>query len=268
MSVWPVFLRRELRESRRDSQFWMGYGIMGVLSIVFPVLVVALGPVMMSDAARGDPDLAALLQMVRGTGEFASFSPVEGMTRYLLRTISVFYLLMCVTTSSMGAAFSIVGEKQQRTLEPVLATPISDRELMISKLVAVTLPSILITWAAGVTGAALCNVLGYRSFGVLLLPDRFWAMALFVLSPLAGLCGTLLAMRVSARMSSAQAASQFTALVVMPGLLVTIGLAGKTLTLSFTAVLVFALVLLLGVVYLFGLNLRKFEREEILTRWK
>jgi hypothetical protein len=93
-------------------------------------------------------------------------------------------------------------------------------------------------------------------------------MALFVLAPLAGLCGALIAMRVSARMSSAQAASQFTALVVMPALLLIIGIAGKILILSFTSVLVFALLLLLGLVYLFGLNLRKFEREEILTRWK
>lgn len=268
MRVWPVFLRRELRESRRDSQFWMGYGIMGLLCVVFPILVVSLGPLMMRDVARGDPDLAALLRMIRGTGEFAAYSPAEGMTRYLLRSVSVFYLLMTVITASMGAAFSIVGEKQQRTLEPILATPISDRELMISKLIAITLPSILITWAAGLIGALISNVLGYRAFGVVLLPDRFWAMALFVLAPLAGICGALLALRVSARMSSAQAASQFTGLVVMPGLLLAIGLAGKTLTLSFSAVLVFAFVLLLALIYLFRMNLRKFEREEILTRWK
>ena len=268
MTLWPVFLRRELRESRRDSQFWMGYGIMGLLSIVFPTLVVVLGPVMMRDALRGDPDLAALVRMIQGTGEYASYTPVEGITRYLLRTVSVFYLIMTVTTASMSAAFSIVGEKQQRTLEPILATPISDRELMISKLLAVVLPSILITWAAGLIGAAASNVLGYRAFGELLLPDKFWAMALFILAPLSGLCAALLAMRVSARLSSPQSASQFTGLVVMPGLLMVIALAGKTLTLSFQAVLIFAALLLLAVVLLFNHNLRKFEREEILTRWK
>jgi ABC-2 type transport system permease protein len=268
MSVWPVFLRRELRESRRDSQFWMGYGIMGVLCVVFPALVVVLGPLLLRDAIRGDPDLAALLRMLQGTSEFAHLPPVEGMTRFLLRSVSVFYLIMSVTTASMSAAFSIVGEKQQRTLEPILATPISDRELMISKLLAVVVPSIVITWAAGLIGAAVCNVLGFRAFDSLLLPDRFWAMALFVLAPLSGICAALLGMRVSSRLTSAQSASQFTGLVVMPGLLVIIAAGGKTLTLNFSAVLVFAVLLLIGVIFLFNHNLRKFEREEILTRWK
>jgi ABC-2 type transport system permease protein len=268
MSVWPVFLRRELRESRRDSQFWMGYGIMGLLCIVFPILIVILGPLLLKDALRGDPDLAALLRMIQRTSEFSALPPVEGLTRFLLRSVSVFYLIMSVTTASMSAAFSIVGEKQQRTLEPILATPISDRELMISKLLAVVLPSILITWTAGLIGAVATNVLGYPAFGSLVLPDRFWAMALFILAPLSGLCAALLAMRVSARLSSAQAASQFTGLVVMPGLLVIIALAGRTLTVSFSAVLIFAALLVLAVILLFQHNLRKFEREEILTRWK
>jgi ABC-2 type transport system permease protein len=268
MNIWMVFLRRELRESRRDPQFWMGYGVLGVLSVVFPVLTVVLAPAFMRDAVRGDADLAALIRMIQSTGEFAQYEPIEGMTRYLLRTASVFYLIMTVATSSMSAAFSIAGEKQQRTLEPVLATPISDRDLMISKLFAVALPSILITWGAGLLGAVLSDVLAYRSFGKLLLPDRFWAMALFVLAPLAAICSTLIAMRVSARLSSTQTATQFTGLVVMPGFLVVLAIGGKTLTLSFLAVVIFAALLLAAGLYLFSYNLRKFEREEILTRWK
>jgi ABC-2 type transport system permease protein len=268
VSVWTVFLRRELCEARRDPQFWMGYGVLGVVSIALPILIVVLGQVFMRHALGGDPDLAALLRMIQSTSEFAGYDPAEGLTRYLLRTAGVFYLIMTVATSSMAAAFSLVGEKQQRTLEPVLATPISDRELMIAKLVAVALPSILITWTAGVIGATVSDVLAYRAFGELLLPDRFWAMALFVLAPLAAVCSTLLAMRVSARMSSAQSASQFTGLVIMPALLLVLGVGGKTLTLSFLAVLIFAALLLFFAVYLFSYNLRKFEREEILTRWK
>ena len=71
------------------------------------------------------------------------------MARYLLRATAGMFLLMPIAIASTAAAFSIVGEKQQRTLEPILATPITDRQLLLGKLLASAGPTILVTWAAG-----------------------------------------------------------------------------------------------------------------------
>jgi ABC-type Na+ efflux pump permease subunit len=57
----------------------------------------------------------------------------EAITRFFLRSLVSFYLLLPVGLSSMSAAFSVVAEKQQRTLEPILATPITDLEFLIGK---------------------------------------------------------------------------------------------------------------------------------------
>jgi len=45
------------------------------------------------------------------------------------------------------AAYSVVGEKTTRSLEPLLATPITTAELLIGKNMAAAIPAVLATWA-------------------------------------------------------------------------------------------------------------------------
>jgi ABC-2 type transport system permease protein len=48
--------------------------------------------------------------------------------------------------SSFVAAYSVVGERQQGTLEPVLTTPIRREELLLGKALAALLPSLAIAY--------------------------------------------------------------------------------------------------------------------------
>lgn len=48
---------------------------------------------------------------------------------------------MPVVLASSAAALSLVREKEQRTLESILATPLSDRDLLLAKLVAAVDPA-------------------------------------------------------------------------------------------------------------------------------
>src|SRR4029077_6362730 len=48
---------------------------------------------------------------------------------------------------ALVAAYSIVGERQQDTLEPVLTTPIRQEELLVGKALAALAPSLAIAYA-------------------------------------------------------------------------------------------------------------------------
>jgi hypothetical protein len=89
-----------------------------------------------------------------------------------------------------------------------------------------------------------------------------------VLAPLLAFGAVLATMRVSARMTDPQAANQFAGMVIVPAFLISLALFGKLLTLSFTALCIACLHMLVLDFFLFRLNLRKFQRDEILTRWK
>src|SRR6266849_1017764 len=58
----------------------------------------------------------------------------------------IFVILAAVLPTSI-AAYSIVGEKVEKSLEPLLATPTTDGEILLGKSIAAFLPSIIATYA-------------------------------------------------------------------------------------------------------------------------
>jgi ABC-type Na+ efflux pump permease subunit len=56
-------------------------------------------------------------------------------------------LLVPVFVPAMLAAFSVVGEREQGTLEPVLTTPVRRAELLAGKALAIFLPALVISYA-------------------------------------------------------------------------------------------------------------------------
>src|ERR1035437_1323730 len=57
-----------------------------------------------------------------------------------------FFLLVPVMVSTVIAANSFAGEKERRTLEGLLSTPVSDAELVLGKIGAAFLPAVAFTW--------------------------------------------------------------------------------------------------------------------------
>ena len=85
------------------------------------------------------------------------------------------------------ASYSIVGEKQSRSLEAVLATPIRTTELLAGKAIAALVPAILAAWIAYVVVLVLAGAAARArgSRGVLIEPA--WLGAVFALGPAIGL---------------------------------------------------------------------------------
>lgn len=104
-------------------------------------------------------------------------------------------LLVPVMVATVLAADGVAGEQERRTLEGLLLTPVTDRELATAKLLAAWLPAVVL----GTVGAGLCAgvvhlTLG-RPLGEVLLPGP--AFLVLVLSPtglaVAGLVAAALA---------------------------------------------------------------------------
>lgn len=267
MNVSLLFLRKELREVLKNRFVLPVYLVLPPISVVLPVLFAAFSPQIVA-IDQNDPVVLAILRTVKNTPEFAHMETDEAITRYFLRGLVSFYLLLPVGLSSISAAFSVVAEKQQRTLEPILATPITDLQFLMGKLLASLVPSIILTWAAAILAAVIVNWITWGSYETALLPERFWFVGVFVLAPLMGTASVLAAMRLSAKMSDPQSANQFTGLVIVPAFMILIGIFGKVLTISMSAVAIASVVVVLLVLFLLRLNLKNFQREEILTRWK
>lgn len=186
---------------------------------------------------------------------------------YLGRAFLVMYLMLPLMLPTGIAAHSIVGEKVARTLEPVLATPVSTTELLAAKVLAAVIPACIATWAGFAVFAVA--VLGTMPEAVVTrLFTWSWLAIVFGLAPLLSILGVAIATIVSSRSTDPRTAEQISGLLVLPAVLVLVGQIAGLLVLTPAVVGVVGVLVGLVDIALLGVAVWLFDRENILTRWR
>jgi ABC-2 type transport system permease protein len=262
MRAWMVatVLRREWSETIRNRLL--------MSTILIPPVILTIAPLALAGVVGEralPPELAT--QILAQRPEWASFTAAELAGAFAVQQFLVFFLLMPAYIPLSIATFSIIGEKQARTLEPVLATPIRTVELLAAKAIAALVPGVLAGWVTYVAFVALASVVyGPALFGVV--TDASWLVGVFVLGPAVGLSSVVAGVIVSSRVNDARVAQQVGGIIIVPIIAVTLLQATGTLLVGAAGYLLMAAIVL--VVSLLGLRagVALFDREAILTRWR
>lgn len=244
---------------------------MVLLSVLILPLALATIPLVMlvvfdrlgsSMGNLSDPEVMALFG-----DQCQGLSSSDCTVLYVLNIFVLLFMILPVAIPVTIAAYSIVGEKTNRSLEPLLATPITTAELLTGKLIAAILPALLATWLA--FGLFLVGAYFLSSpdvFSKFL--DPMWLIAIFLVAPLLTMLSACIALIISSRATDPRVAEQLSALVLLPIILVVVGQAvGLILINRDIMLIILAAVALLDVALLF-LAVRLFQRETILTRWR
>lgn len=195
-------------------------------------------------------------------------SPGECLQIFILNQFLLLFMMMPLIIPVSIAAYSIVGEKTTRSLEPLLATPVSTGELLLAKGLAAAVPAVLATWAGYLLFALLAPLVGAGPAARASLVSPVWLLAILVVGPLASVMAVNFAIMVSSRVNDPRAAEQMAAVVIVPVLAVLFGQLGGLIVLNVAFVLGAIVALLVIDVGLVAAAVRVFEREAILTRWK
>jgi hypothetical protein len=166
------------------------------------------------------------------------------------------------------ASYSLIGEKVQKSLEPLLATPTTDEEILAGKSIAAFLPAIGSNFIGGLIFTVLVDLFTYSTLKYLYFPNWNFAIILFLLAPLACVLGVGFNILVSSRVNDVRTAQQLGYLIVLPFGAVYILSEFKVLTLTTNNLLIMGAVLVVVDVIVFYLVKATFQREEILTKWK
>jgi ABC-2 type transport system permease protein len=261
-----ALLVKELAELRRNRAALIPVLILAVVTVVIPYFIVLVVPLFAGEPLAADPEFARAVK--RGVLPSARELSDEGAIQaFIFQQFMLLQLLIPVTGAMAFAGYSLIGEKQGRTLEPLLATPITTAELLVAKGLGALLPSL------GIMLAALVIYLG----GMMALPEPrvFWAVAnaraaLLVLGfgPVAALVALQVAVLVSSRVNDPRTAQQFGALLILPITAVFVMQFNGVIRLTVPVIVVLLAVLVLLWLLLVALGVALFEREAILTRWK
>lgn len=186
---------------------------------------------------------------------------------YTLNLFTLMLMILPVIIPVTIAAYSIVGEKTARSLEPLLATPITTTELLVGKMVAAIVPAIGATWlsfAIYLAGARLMTTADIFAY----LVDPMWLLAIFLVSPLLTLLSVATALMISSRVSDPRVAEQLSALVIMPIIMLILGQSVGFIIINQQVILLLGVGAAVIDAVLIYLSRRVFQRETILTRWK
>ncbi len=162
------------------------------------------------------------------------------------------------------AAYAIAGERQQGSLEPLLATPIPREEFILAKALAALLPSLGVAYAVFLVFLAIVALFAQPGVAPALMqgPDLL-AQVLF--TPLLAGWSIWTAMAISTRVSDVRVAQQLSLLASLPAVIVTALVALNVIHPSL-ALAVAAVAVLLGLNAAgWRLVSRLFDRERLVT---
>lgn len=180
--------------------------------------------------------------------------------------LAPFFLVIPVMTASITASSSLVGEKERRTIEGLLYTPLTNRELVLAKVLGSVIPAVALTWIAFIAYAVIVGVLGAPMMGGVFFPTWTWAVLIILLVPLVGFLATSMIVAVSGRSTTMQGAQGTAMFVVFPILALVIGQATGLMLFDVTVALVAAVVLAIVDLLAFVFVVAKFQRERIVTK--
>jgi len=184
-----------------------------------------------------------------------------------LRNSVGFFLAMPAFLPVLIASQSVAGEKERRTLEPLLATPVTALDVVLAKSLAAVIPAMAITLLSFLAFAGGADLLCAEALGRWPLPDAHFAFCLLVLAPLLSFFANCVSVTISARVGDVRLAQSLAGLTVMPIFSVLALQFAGVLTLGGWAYPACAVVALILDLALLRLAVSMFDRDRLLTRW-
>ena len=201
--------------------------------------------------------------------EFAKGGGITGQYLLtLLHSFEWFFVIIPAIIPAPIASYSIVGEKLEKSLERLLATPTTDGEILLGKGIAAFIPAIIATYAGASIFMALIDAVTFGRLGYFYYPNWDMGIILILLAPLALLLSIELNIITSSRVTDVRAAGQAGSLMFLPFIGIYLASEIGVITLDANTLLIIAgLVAALDVV-MFRISTSLFQREQILTKWK
>ena len=185
----------------------------------------------------------------------------------LIDSFGFWFVIGAVILPSSIASYSVVGEKISKSLEPLLATPTSDGEILLGKVLAAFIPTVLAMAGGSLLFQGLMDAVTRGALGYLYYPNWGMTTTLLIAMPITALLATEASVVVSSQVTDLRAAHQYSALLSLPFIFIYVA-AEVSLGLTVTNLLYLSAGVAGAAVVLFFVSVRLFRRDEILTRWK
>jgi ABC-2 type transport system permease protein len=186
----------------------------------------------------------------------------------LLGAFSWWYVVIPTIIPTPIASYSIIGEKVEKSLEPLLAAPVTDSEVFLGKSIAAFIPAIAATYVGASIFMILMDTLTYGTLKYYYFPNSSLEVVLLILAPLAIVFSIQTNVIASSKVNDVRTASQLGGLMFFPFIGVYLASEIGVLILNTTNLLYIGAIIAVADIVLFRISTATFRREEILTKWR
>jgi ABC-2 type transport system permease protein len=251
MSKVGLILRKELKDIFQQRLLLYSLGVV-------PLFLVILSGIVLYNTQASRLSVSS-----GGQTDLTSAINTEVNVSDLFR---MYLLVLPVFLPGIIAAYSIVGEKNNHTLEPLLATPLETWQLLMAKSLSAMIPAILATWISG--GLYIAELAFFTVPGVLgQIITPAYLILLLLTAPVLTLTPVALTVMASSRFNEPRAVAQVSTVIFIILMLI-FSAVGRGQVISPLASFLTTVIMAVVGIFLFWIATGIFQRESILTRWK
>jgi len=204
-----------------------------VMTVLFPSILILTAMFAPTETSDFESMLALLPPNLQG----------EELSQMIIRMIfnnimPVFFLLIPIMAGSVMAASSFVGEKEKRTLETLLYSPLKLKQIFNAKIFASFVLSMAVSLLSFVVMLLVVETELQLVMGRMIFPDFSWLILMLLVSPALALIAITLIVRGSAKAQSMEESQQRSVFLIFPILMLAVG--------QFTGLMLVSTWLLLG----------------------
>jgi ABC-2 type transport system permease protein len=264
-----LVFKKDWREIRRNWQVILPIVVVPLMISVFlPVILTVVPSLAATQGGSLNGFETLIANLPRHVQEQLAGMIEQQVMIYIMAIyfFAPFFLIIPLMASSVISSDSFAGEKERKTIEALLATPITDGELFLGKMLVSFIPSMIVTIISFAVYTTVFDVMAYGIFNGMLLPNIDWILLIFGLAPTVALASIGLTVMVSAKVKGFREAQQISVVLLIPVLALIFGQA--TGAIIFGPMVILALVGLFVLIdfAVFRLGVKLFRREEILSK--
>ena len=263
-----AIILKDLRQVRQNRMVWLPMVLVpAIIQVVLPLFLILL-PSLVDPSEFQMDDITPLLESMPGAlrAQIEGASPVESWV--VLSANQMFapmFLIVPLMVSSILAADSFVGEKERKTLEGLLYTPVRDAELYVAKVLVALIPALVISLASFVLYGIVANASGYHVVGRIFFPQPTWWPLVFWLGPGVSAAGLGVTVLISSRAKTFMQAQQVAGVLVLPIVFLMVAQLSGLFFLGVGVILLAGAVVWAIGLWLIWVGAKTFKRGELIT---
>jgi len=268
-----AIIKKDISSVTSNAQMWLPMIVVPLIFMIVIPLAVTLvgGNIKIEDLSNAKMVEKFLLQspFPELQEELAAFPELMQKAVYMFANylFAPMFLIVPVMVATIISGGGFAGEKEKKTLESLLYTPVTEKELFFSKTAAAFLPALVVSAAGFIIYGVILNVFGYPLFGRLFFPSLSWLPFMLLMVPGISLLAIGVTVIVSAKVKGFQEAQQISVLIILPLFLLIVTQAVGVFFLSAAVCAVLGVLLLIADYFIISRAAKGFDREKLLRNY-